>query len=53
MAGYGSGGDQWAEARDLTELLAAHILLTNALNLIRDHRNVDLSLLPLLPQPIQ
>lgn len=47
------GGDQRSKAGNLAESLAALILGTNALNLLRDGRNVDLRLIPLLPQPIQ
>src|SRR5215469_8378732 len=46
--GYGGGGDQRTEAGNLAELPAAHILITNALNLITDRLHVAVDLFPLL-----
>jgi hypothetical protein len=51
--GYGGGGDQRTEAGDLAELPATRIFITDAFNLVRNGLDVDLCLLPLLPQPIQ
>jgi hypothetical protein len=50
---HGGGGDQRTEAWNLTELPAARILITDALNRMANRLHVALDLFPLLPQPIQ
>src|SRR5690348_16396211 len=47
------GGDQRSKAGDPTQTLTALIFVTDALDFVRDGLDVDLGLLPLLPQPIQ
>src|SRR5215831_11543857 len=46
------GADQRSKTGNLAQALAALILVTNAFDLVRDGLDVDLGLLPLLPQPI-
>src|SRR5579864_3406366 len=52
--GRGCGaGDQRPKAGNLAQSPAALILVADALNLVRNRLDVDLRLLPLLPEPIQ
>src|SRR5262249_6214685 len=50
---HSCGGDQRAEAGDLTQTPAARVLIANSLDFVGNDFDLDLGRLPLLPQPIQ
>src|SRR5215467_1928144 len=51
--GHSGGGDQRAEAWDLSESPAAGVIITYTFNLVGDRPDVDLDLFPLLPHALQ
>src|SRR5215472_8708959 len=51
--GHSGGGDQRAEAWDLSESPAASVIITYTFNLVGDRPDVDLDLFPLLPHALQ
>src|SRR6516225_640372 len=51
--GHCGGRDQRAKAGDLTQSPAEHILVADALDLVRDCLDVTVQLLPLLPQALE